>query len=126
MLLLFILFFPSLQCFSQNPVREAIRNSNLQEIEYQLQLEPGSEQIIETKFIIGKDGTLTQIEAFSEFSELNEEAIKILQSVQKLKPLKASNGEYVEQPISLPIVFIVESLESRALRQRKEARRKGN
>lgn len=123
--LVYLFLFFSLNSFSQNLFREAIRNSNLQEIAYQLQLEPGSEQTIETTFIIGKDGTLTQIEAFSEYSELNEEAIKIIKQVGSLKPREVK-GEFVEQPISLPIVFIVESLESRAHRLRKAARRKTN
>lgn len=114
----------SFNCFSQNIIREAIKNSNLQEIAYQLQLEPSSKQTIETKFTIEKDGTISNIKAFSTYSELNKEAINILQKIEKLKPLKASNGEYVEQYISLPIVFTVESMESRKYRLRKEARRK--
>ncbi|MEZ4874278.1 MAG: energy transducer TonB [Flavobacteriaceae bacterium] len=88
-------------------------------------MQSGSKQTIETKFKVGKDGSLTQMEAFSVYPELNEEALKILKSVGKLAPREV-NGQYVEQYISLPIVFTVESAESRMHRLRKEARRKEN
>ncbi len=115
-------FFISLSSFSQNIVREAIKNSNLQEIAFQLGLEPGSEQIIETTFTIEKDGMLSNMKAFSEYPELNEEALKILMKIEKLVP-RAAYGGFVSQQITLPIVFTVESKQSRMYRLRKEARR---
>ena len=113
----------SLACSSQNIIREAIQNSELQNIAYQLQLAPGSEQKIETTFTVEKDGTLTNLKAFSEHPELKEEALKILKRVKKLVPKKV-RGEFVEQHISLPIVFKVETELYRKQRLQKEARRK--
>ncbi|MEZ4858376.1 MAG: energy transducer TonB [Flavobacteriaceae bacterium] len=118
-------YFISLSCFSQNIVREAIKNSNLQEIAYQLNLEPGSEQTIETTFTIEKDGMLSNMQAFSNYPELNEEALRILKTVGKLQPREV-RGKMVTQDISLPIVFKVESKQSRIYRLRKEARSKKN
>ena len=116
-------FLVSLFCFSQNIVREAIKNSDLQNIAYQLKLEPGSEQTIKTTFTVAKDGTLINVKAFSEYPELQEEALKILQGVERLAP-KEVRGEFVEQNISLPIVFKVETEAYRTQRLRKELRKK--
>lgn len=108
---------------SQNIIRDAIKNSDLQNIAYQLKLEPGSEQTIKTTFTVSKNGTLFNVIAFSKYPELQEEALKILQGLERLAS-KEVRGEYVEQHISLPIVFKVETETYRTQRLRKESRRK--
>ena len=113
----------SLTCMSQNIIRDAIKNSDLQNIAYQLKLEPGSEQTIKTTFTVSKNGTLFNVIAFSKYPELQEEALKILQGLERLAS-KEVRGEYVEQHISLPIVFKVETETYRTQRLRKESRRK--
>ena len=113
----------SFASFSQNPVREAIKNSNLQEIAFQLGLEPSSEQTIETSFTIDTDGTLINLKASSPYPELEMEGLNILKSVGKLQPREV-RGELVTQDINLPIVFTVESKQSRLYRLQKEAKRK--
>ena len=104
-------------------MREAIKNSNLQEIAFQLGLEPSSEQTIETSFTIDTDGTLINLKASSPYPELEMEGLNILKSVGKLQPREV-RGELVTQDINLPIVFTVESKQSRLYRLRKEAKRK--
>lgn len=123
-----ILIFFGLVCltsFSQNIVKEAIKTYNLQEIAYQLKLTPGSEHTIQTKFTVAKDGKLTQLEAFSEYPALREEALRILKTINKLTPREV-RGHYVEQKISLPIIFKVETIKYREQRLQREARRKSN
>ena len=53
-IIFFFAFFLSLSCYSQHIVKQVIKNSNLQEIAFQLGLESGSEQRIETSFTIEK------------------------------------------------------------------------
>jgi len=105
-------------------LNKSLKNSNLQEIAFQLGLESGSEQRIETSFTIEKDGMLTNLEAFSEYPELKEEALKILKKIEKLQPQEHSGGKFITQEISLPIKFKVETEESRLYRLRKDARKK--
>jgi hypothetical protein len=113
----------SLFCFSQNIVIEATKNSDLQNRAYQLKFEPSSKQKIETTFTVDKYGTLTNLKAFSEYPELKEEALKILNRVGKLAPREVK-GEFVEQNIALPIIFKVKTQAYRLLRLRKAMRTK--
>jgi hypothetical protein len=109
---------------AQNIVVKTIKNSDLQLISEQLVLEPGSEHTIDTSFIVEEDGTLTPIEASSEYPELQEEGLKIVRTIKKLVPSKVEGRPYIPYKIKLPIVFTVATLKYRAPRKRKDARRK--
>ena len=67
---------------------------------------------------------LTNLEAFSEYPELKEEALKILKKIEKLQPQEHSGEKFITQEISLSIKFKVETEESRLYRLRKDARKK--
>lgn len=93
-------------CMSDNISSFVISNFDL-EIANKLDMPDGKVRI-NMQFKINKDGYVTDIMARAPHTELEQEAIRVINSLPKFEPGK-HRGERVNVMYSLPIVFQVES-----------------
>lgn len=94
-----------MQCFSTKVMEHVADNFNVK-IAKDLGLTPGKKRIF-TMFTISKDGVVKDIKARGPHAKLEEEAIRVVKLLPKVKPGK-QGSDYVNVKYSLPISFVVE------------------
>jgi beta-lactamase regulating signal transducer with metallopeptidase domain len=94
------------QCFSKN-INQFIADNFNKELSKELNLPPGKKRIL-LKFIINKNGDITDIVCRAPHPKLKEEAIRIIKALPKMQAGLAKSGKKVNVRYNLPIIFNVE------------------
>ena len=92
-------------CFSSQIQKFVSKNFNA-DLAGELGLQPGTIQRIIVLFVIDKEGNISDIKSRAPHVRLQEEAIRVINSLPKMKPGK-QRGRAVAVKYSLPIVFKV-------------------
>lgn len=93
------------ECLSRKIQEHVSKNFNV-DMAQNLGLTPGKKRIF-TLFTIDKEGNITSIRSRAPHKELELEAVRVIQTLPKMKPGK-QQGKLVSVKYSLPITFIVE------------------
>ena len=67
--------------------------------------EKGIQGRVNTMFLIAKDGTISAIAKMGPDKILEDEAVRIISKLPKMKPGRQANGKAVTVPFSIPITF---------------------